>query len=178
MLVILAALIAATAASFAARARVRNARAAVLPEIARQIQRGKPFAAFRLIREVESVLPGDPYLEELRRESLGTVSIQTAPAGAEVRVQDFFDEPDRWVYVGRTPIENVSLPVELMRVRVSKQGFGTKDAVVFNGPPSMAFTLQPATSTPPGMVQVLGGPYDLFSAQPVVLEDYGSTRTR
>ena len=152
--------------------RERWARQVALPEISHLIERQDFYAAFRLARQVMPYLPGEPQLERLWREYALPMSIRTDPPGAEVQLSEYLAPDDKitWAFVGRTPIEKVLVPLGPARIRLSKAGFETVEAVLDS--PIMERTLEPPGAAPPGMVRVKGGRYQFGSAAPVELQDY------
>jgi len=153
-------------------ARERRARRTVLPEIARLAEAEQSVAAFRLAREVEPLLRGDPLLETLWRDVAVPVSVRTEPAGAEVLFKAYDDPGAEWVGLGVAPLENVRAPFGHLRWKLIMDGFEPVEPASVPGrlPPSV--TLIPRGQAPPGMVRVPAGRYAYRSTRTVELRDY------
>jgi len=173
-------LAAAVAVWFYQRSEKRHwAREQAIPEIGRLTNRNKPLAAFRLLREAQRYLPGDPQLAQIAEGLAHEVSVRSTPAGASVEIKDYLSPDDPWFPLGTTPLEHVRIPNGYLRWRVSKPGVGE-----FLGAPitddihgfvrDFNFPLDDAAAAPEGMIPVpaqqyfyviwsLGGlgPYDL-----------------
>ncbi|MEE9294687.1 MAG: protein kinase, partial [Phycisphaerae bacterium] len=148
------------------------ARTEALPEAARLIGQGKIYAAFRLLRRAEAYVPDDPILKQMLLESTTPVTVRTTPAGADVYVRDFFDEPDAWEFLGSAPLDELRLPTATLVFKISREGFETRELLAFTLARTLGFSLQPAGEVPPNMVHVPGGRYELFSTPVVELDDY------
>ncbi len=137
--------------------RVRWARAVALPEAVRLVGQRRNLPALRLLRQAERIVPHDPLLLQVLRESTCRVTVVTVPTGADVSVRDFFDAADEWEPLGRAPIKNVRLPVWLLVWRIAAEGFQTKEVLARTDlGESVNFSLRPTASVPPGMVDVPG----------------------
>jgi hypothetical protein len=145
-----------TAAVWVRESRVRWAREVALPEAARLADQARYFPALRLLRRVERLIPDDPLLGQLLRESTCHVTIETDPPGADVVVRDFFDSPDSWEPLGQAPIQDARLPVRAVVFRVSARGFHTTQEIQWTNfaGSTLRFSLRPATDSVPGMVSV------------------------
>lgn len=155
------------------------AREQAIPEISRLTNRNKPLAAFRLLREAQTYLPGDPQLAQIAEGLAHDVAVRSTPAGASVEIKDYLSPDDAWFALGTTPLEHVRIPNGYLRWRVSKPGVGE-----FVGAPvaddihgfvrEFNFRLDDLKAAPEGMIPVpaqkhfdviwsLGdlGPYDL-----------------
>ena len=70
------------------------------------------------------------------------------------------DRPEEdWQSLGRSPLDQVRLPLGFFRWRVTKEGFTPVEG--FRGPVEgrIQFTLDRKGSVPPGMVRVSGNAY-------------------
>jgi formylglycine-generating enzyme required for sulfatase activity/dienelactone hydrolase len=135
--------------------RTRWARNVALPEIQRLFDEGDRDAAWRLLREVALVIPGDPLLEQVERGNTLPASIETEPAGADVFINSYEDLGQPWVHLGTAPLQEF-LPVAVFRFRVEKPGYET---FVGSGADVMSprFELVPEGSAPQGMVRIPAG---------------------
>jgi serine/threonine protein kinase/pimeloyl-ACP methyl ester carboxylesterase len=152
--------------------RVRWVREQVLPELERLSQSGERKAAFRLMRHAEAVLPGDPALQQARREWSIPMPFQTNPPGAEVWVAEYGATDGEWLPLGRTPFTSRELTYGYHSVRIVKPGFET---ILGSGEvpgPSMEFDLDPVGSLPPDMVRVPGGNVNISGLDAVKLGSF------
>jgi predicted Ser/Thr protein kinase len=152
--------------------RARWARNVALPQIEQLVEKGGTYAAYRLIRQAEKYIPGDPRLQALRQSSSVEVSVRTTPPGAEIYMADGHAAAEGgWELLGMSPVENVRIPNGLIRWRVVKQGFENVEAASAASWPRQ-FSLLPQGTSPPGMVHVPGGDFVYGSLAPVKLGDY------
>jgi dienelactone hydrolase len=156
------------------------AREQAIPQIANLTNQNKPLAAFRLMREAQKYLRGDPQLAQIADDLTYPAAVRSTPAGASVEIKDYLSPGDPWFALGNTPLENIRLPKGYLRWRVSKAGVGeylaapvTQDIQGYFH--EFNFALDAAATAPEGMVAVpavhqfeslvwsLGdfGPYDL-----------------
>ena len=153
--------------------RARWARNQALPEIARLVDQDKFDDAFRLARQAVHYIPGDPLLLRVLRGFTTPISIKTTPPGVAIYVKTYSAGEKSWTFLGRSPIENVPVPWDYLRLRFEKPGFETVEAASFAIPyTNLNFILDPIGSGPAGMVRVHGGTFQFRSAVPVELADY------
>jgi hypothetical protein len=148
------------------QSRAHQARTVALPEAERLVNQGRNYAAFRLLRQAEVYLSGDPVLQERLADLTVRVAVRTTPPGAQIRVRDFFDEPDTWDYLGVAPLDGVSVPFGTFVWKVSLDGHQTKQVLGFAlNSRTLHFTLRPAGDAPEDMVHVSGGRFELFAGE-------------
>lgn len=152
--------------------RARWVRTTALPQATSLLGEGKGYAAFRLLRQAEAYAPDDPVLRQLLFEHTLRVDIRTEPAGADIYVRDYLDPPEKWDYVGRSPIHDVRVPTPLIVAKVSRQGFLTKEILLFTPAKDIEVNLQTVEDAPSDMVDVPAGSYELFSLPAVTLAPY------
>jgi formylglycine-generating enzyme required for sulfatase activity/DNA-binding winged helix-turn-helix (wHTH) protein len=153
--------------------RVRWARNQALPEISRLLDQDKTDSAFRLAREAQRYIPNDPLLNRLFRSFTVPVSIRTTPPEADIYVRTYGGTEQDFTYLGRSPLENVQVPWEYLRWRITKPGFGVVEAATsFSSNLELSFRLDETALIPPGMVRIPGGTFQFRSASPVDLEPY------
>ncbi|MDX1631222.1 MAG: bifunctional serine/threonine-protein kinase/formylglycine-generating enzyme family protein, partial [Thermoanaerobaculia bacterium] len=147
----------------------RWARRVALPEIERLIEEDDLAEAYRLAREAEHEIPGDPHLERLWKRFTIPVSIRTQPTGAQIAAKPYLAVDEPWVTLGRSPIEEVLLPETLHRFRIAKEGYETIEVAptleLGHGRLLLEATLWPAGSAPEGMVRVPAGSTNTLSGQ-------------
>jgi DNA-binding winged helix-turn-helix (wHTH) protein len=149
----------------------RWARGIALPAATRLVNAGNYATAFPLLYRALQILPRDPALNKLRRETSHTIPIRTSPSGANVYIKPYSSPNDEWLFVGESPIENFLLPVGYFRWRITKPGFRTVEAAAGFQSATVEFTLDREGSGPPGMVHVPQGSIQFFSPKPVQLDD-------
>ena len=153
--------------------KVRWARNVALPEIGRLVDQEKVDGAFRLAREAEHYIPNDPLLTRLLLGFTVPVSIQTTPPGANVYVRTYSATDADWSFLGKSPLENIRVPSDYLRWKITGSGFGTVEAASIILPNvKLNFTLDASKNNPVDMVRVPGGTFQFRSAAPVELESY------
>jgi formylglycine-generating enzyme required for sulfatase activity len=153
-------------------AKVRWAREQAIPEISRMLEKRQFFPAFRLAKEAERYIPGDPFFAKIRRDYTSQVSVHTTPPGAELQIKDYADLKGEWQTLGQSPLENIRIPFGYFRWKISKSGYETLEAAAGPGESVISFKLDRQGSLPAGMVGVAGGPFQWGSAPQVDLPDY------
>ncbi len=155
------------------------ARETLLPEISRLVEEDQYAAAFALARQADQYIPNHPQLLKLWPVVSKTVSIETAPAGANVYMKEYSSREDSWTYVGTSPMKNVRIPPGLFRWKAEKTGFAAAEDVASGWYGPISLVLDSVESVPSGMVHVLGGrsPAPLIvsgfeNLPPVQLHDY------
>jgi formylglycine-generating enzyme required for sulfatase activity len=191
-LVILALAAVPAVTAYRRAARVRWAHEEAIPKIRQLIADDKLVAAFDLAKEVERAVPNDGALIDLRPQFALPGSIATAPAGADVYVQPYASQDDRFEYLGRTPIDRVLLPRATLRFKFEKSGFDTQFLAAINPSTvlqnsasrlSQPITIAlPRAGTAADMVQVPGGSFpvalsgfttdDLIALEPFAIDRY------
>jgi DNA-binding SARP family transcriptional activator/formylglycine-generating enzyme required for sulfatase activity len=156
---------------WAHQSRVGWARTVALPEATRLVEQGRTYEAFRLLREAERHIADDPILTQVLIEATTPVTVRTTPPGADVYARDYRDEPEAWELLGSAPLEDVRLPVGTVVLKISLDGFQTREVLAFTPARTLQFVLQPAADSPAGMVHVPGGRYELYSRE-VDLDDF------
>ncbi len=163
---VVAALAAGAVAYARHRADVRWAREEVLPKIRALIEGGPDhyLAAYRIARQTERHMPGDPDLLELVNQVSTKPTLLTEPSGATIWAKPYLEREAPWERVGETPIRDVRMPVTRMRWKVEKPGFAPilragspgkydyKTGVIV--PETYSLKLVPEGSQPADMVRV------------------------
>jgi hypothetical protein len=108
---------------------------------------------------VKVYIPDDPALEKLWPQMSRPVTISTEPAAGEVYYRDSETPTGAWLYLGRTPLEKLRLPLGFFMFQIKKEGYEPFEGLrwvyrfQYYG---FSFTLTPAGSVPAGMVRVAG----------------------
>jgi formylglycine-generating enzyme required for sulfatase activity/cephalosporin-C deacetylase-like acetyl esterase len=93
------------------RSRERWAREEALPQLEALIARDEYTAAFDLASQVAAVIPGDPHLKSLEPGYTRSINLKSSPAGATVQYRPYGGTDSDWRSIGRTPIENLPMPL-------------------------------------------------------------------
>ncbi len=100
--------------------------------------------------------PKDPHLQRLWMEVSGEITIRTSPEGADVSYRTYGTNASVEERIGRTPIENLRVALEMGVWRIHKTGFAP--TTIVDGPEmNWTFTLRPEASVPADMVPVADG---------------------
>jgi cephalosporin-C deacetylase-like acetyl esterase/predicted Ser/Thr protein kinase len=155
-------------------ARVRWARDVALPEIERLVAQNDYYQAYWLARQAENHLPGHAQLERFWKDRCFLQSVRTTPPGAEVFLKSYRDRTGDWMPIGRTPLEEVQMPFELLRLRITKDGFEPLEVTTDpNGRGrTLEYTLDARGGLPAGMVRVRGGPVRFRNHPAVEVDDF------
>jgi eukaryotic-like serine/threonine-protein kinase len=153
-------------------APARWARRITVPEADRLATAGRYPAAFELLIRARQVIPDDPALNRILRDISHPVSIYSTPPGASVYVKAY-DHPDgKWLPIGQTPMNNFLLPLGYYRWKMEKPGFRTVEAGAGLQSLTIKFTLDQEGRVPRQMIHVPHDDFQLFSLNPVHLDDY------
>jgi formylglycine-generating enzyme required for sulfatase activity/dienelactone hydrolase len=108
------------------------AKGEVLPQVVAFVKEGNYRAAFPLARQARKYIPGDPTLADLWPRICKDYSVATTPAGADIWCRDYSAMDEPWQYLGRSPLEKITLPQGMYRWRIEKPGFARHECVVGN----------------------------------------------
>ena len=147
------------------------ARNVALPEAIRLNGQGRPYQAFRLLRQAQASMPDDAMIRDYLIEWTGPLHVVTSPPGAQVYVRDFFDPPASADSLGPSPLNGLRLPLGRLVWKVSAPGFHTTEVLGWTRGGALR-SLARAADVPQGMVPVGGGPVPLNWGDPVEVEDY------
>ena len=84
--------------------------------------------AYELAKQAEARVPESPELAELWPRIAWRVTIPSDPPGATVFLQAYDATDDRWLELGKTPLENIRIPYGLSRLRFELSGHRTLSA--------------------------------------------------
>ncbi len=113
--------------SLRAGADAQWAREQAIPDVMRLIESDEYGEAYALAEEAERYVADDPILAGLWPQLSRNRSLNTNSPGADVYYKRYERPEAEWVHLGRTPLEDVRLPLGLLRFRVEKEGFETFD---------------------------------------------------
>ena len=149
----------------------RWAREVALPEATRLADAGNAPDAFPILHEALRILPRDPALSRILREISHPLRIRTTPPGADIEVKPYGRPESRWVFIGRSPMDDFLLPLGYFRWRIAKPGYRTVEGAGGFQSDTVEFTLDREGSIPADMVHVPGGNFQLLGLNPVHLDD-------
>ena len=154
---------------FNRQAKIRWAREEILPEIERLVDENwrDYIQPYKLAIKAEKYIPNDPKLSELFSKSSLNINIETEPPGADVYLKEYAAPDSEWEYLGVSPLENVRMPIGILRWKMEKEGYETvlaassswnitiipKDKLI---PNDIMRVLDKKGSIPEGMVRVPG----------------------
>lgn len=116
---------------FNRQAKIRWARYELLPKITQLAQDLSLTDAlgcqkiYQLAVEAEKFIPHDSELSELFRKCSTHLTIATDPPGAKVFIKAYHAPEKEWEYLGVSPIENLRVPFEFLRIKMEKIGYET-----------------------------------------------------
>jgi serine/threonine protein kinase/formylglycine-generating enzyme required for sulfatase activity/dienelactone hydrolase len=124
--------------------RIQWAKGQAVPEIVELIDQQRYSEALALAKGAERYIPDDPGLVALWPHICRDYSIATKPSGAEVFCREYAAMDAPWQYLGRSPLEQITLPQGPLRWKIEKDGFVTHERVVEH---SFEVRLQPEDPT-------------------------------
>jgi eukaryotic-like serine/threonine-protein kinase len=168
------ALVVLTGAAVFSWTSVQREHQRVADEVTGLIRKGDLTSAFILAKTAGSAIK-----EEDWSAMSSVVSVATSPPGAEIRWKNYSTPDAEWQVLGQSPLSGVRIPMGVLRVQVSKDGFETLESVLvkWNGDlhdekvePEMGiyegtiqFDLNKPGALPPDMVTVPAGPFAMAS---------------
>jgi dienelactone hydrolase/tRNA A-37 threonylcarbamoyl transferase component Bud32 len=165
-------------------ARIHWVREQAVPEIRQLVDSGDYEHAYGLARRASAILPDEPTLRRLWPRIALAVNIRTEPPGARLYRRDYSASDTTWQLVGQTPLDSLWFPLGFSRIKLEKPGFRTfLGAIDPHWVPGKPIPLEHDSSTPAGMVRVLGTDRlelhfpGLDHLPPVPLADYFLDRT-
>jgi serine/threonine protein kinase/class 3 adenylate cyclase/dienelactone hydrolase len=143
------------------------AQTTAIPEIIRLVGVRDFAGAYALATEVERRIGENPRLDPLWKAVSTRVDFATEPAGARVSYRHYEDLEAEWDPIGTTPIAQARVPQGVLRWRIEKPGYESRE-LAFRAPslslgsplePELHYTLDPEGTTPEGMIPVDAGTY-------------------
>jgi dienelactone hydrolase len=167
------ALVALGVAAWALRreSRIRWATGPAIAEIDRLTARDDLAGAYLVGRRALAIAPDDSRVRQAWANLTETHPVTSDPPGAAVSFASYVGAKPNWVRLATTPAENVTLPMGLLRWRLTKPGYDT--LVVGQGIDNLEFRLVPTGTSRPGMALVPHASFQLENATSQVdLPDY------
>lgn len=138
--------------------RIDQARKVTEPRITTLVGQHLYNAADELVRRIETLVPEDQAVRDFRRDYRIVSSVVTTPKGAEVAIRDYATPDAPWRVIGKSPLNNATLPLGYFRWRVSAPGYRTREfAETGVLQPSIRFALFPEKAIPVEMEVVPQG---------------------
>ncbi|HEY4492654.1 MAG TPA: serine/threonine-protein kinase, partial [Acidobacteriota bacterium] len=110
---------------FRQRGKARWAREEALPQIERLINEEKFYSAFTLARSANQYISDDPALKKLWPRMSRVITVRTSPEDAGLYIKEYADYGRNWEYIGRSPLNEVRIPLGLLRWKAEKEGYET-----------------------------------------------------
>jgi formylglycine-generating enzyme required for sulfatase activity/dienelactone hydrolase len=138
-----------------------------VPEIIRLVGDQDFRAAYALATEVERRVGENPRLDPLWQAVSARIDLKTEPPGAQVSYRHYDDLEGEWTPLGTTPLEHARVPQGVLRWRIEKPRYETRE-LAFRAPnlspgtrlePEFDYVLDPQGTTPEGMLPVDAGTY-------------------
>ena len=98
-----------------------------LPELLRLADARDYWAAFRLAREIEAVLPGEPMVQKLRPLFAGQTRRQFRPTGATLLARPRTGGDADWVELGQVTAKPVPVPLGYSVFRLKAPGYESRE---------------------------------------------------
>ena len=171
--------------SSARRTRSEAARAAAIAQVKQLVDTGRFVDVWRVARSALERWPDDLQLEQMLRSTSQTVTLATDPPGADLAIKAYDDPEGEWLPIGTSPLAGVSLPLGMLRWRITKSGFDPLEARLEVGTPAAAagrpdidakpIRLRPAGDAVGRMVFVPGGVFDGVQLSDYWIDQYEVT---
>jgi serine/threonine protein kinase/dienelactone hydrolase len=110
--------------------KLQWAKVEALPKIVELVKETNYGAAFTLAQKAKKFIPEDPTLMELWPRISRSYSVSTNPSDADIFCQEYSKADTPWQYLGRSPLENITLPQCMYRWKIEKEGFAIYECVV------------------------------------------------
>lgn len=129
LVAVLLAALAVTAVKYRRTANLEWAKGEALPQVVELVKKMDYRAAFGLAQKARKYIPQDHTLIELWPRICKDFSITTTPPGAEIWCREYSKMEEPWQYLGRSPLENITLAQCIYRWKIEKAGFATHECV-------------------------------------------------
>ncbi len=131
------------------------------------------WTAFELAAEIERITPGETMVERLRSDFANPISITTDPPGAQAFAAYYEDPPGKEIALGTTPLQSISFPRGLTRLRLEMPHHRTVHDLVWNLAPNLTnamdqesctwhYAMRPPSELPEEMEEVAPGGFPLY----------------
>jgi eukaryotic-like serine/threonine-protein kinase len=114
--------------TFARRTRAETERQATVAQLEHLTDVGRFVEVWRVGRAAQYRWPHDPQIQQMLRAASQVVSLATEPPGADASFKAYDDLDGQWISIGTSPLSGVSVPMGLLRWRLTKAGFDPLEA--------------------------------------------------
>jgi len=147
---------------FSHQKKIRWAKEQAIPEIKGHISSDKFIDAYLLANQAEKYIPKSPELAQLKSQFAREVSIITDPEGAEIYFERIESTEDKLIFLGKSPLDIVSLPLGFFRIKMIKEGYTSVENIEPNYRPTtekstinrLNFVLDEKGKIPDDMVRI------------------------
>jgi serine/threonine protein kinase/formylglycine-generating enzyme required for sulfatase activity/dienelactone hydrolase len=128
VIVLLAGLV-LTAVMYWRDSKLQWAKGEALPKVIELVKERDYPAAFSWAQKARKYIPQDATLMELWPRICKDYLISTIPTGADVFYREYRATDKPWQHLGRSPLEDITLPHGTYRWKIEKEGFATHECV-------------------------------------------------
>jgi eukaryotic-like serine/threonine-protein kinase len=154
--------------------RIRWVHESAPPELQRLALEGRGVAFYRLMEEAKSYSPRDPALVDLETKNAWPSPIASTPPGADVYFREYGDPRSPWLYLGRTPLNDLKLVWAQYGLRFVKDGYDPVEVTTEYIPESgsTSIILDPAGTLPKNMLHIPAGEVSVAKNPATKLDDF------
>ncbi len=109
------------------QSRISWARGEALVKVRSLADAGDHVGAYRLVEDIEQVIPGDRALVGVWLDVAQKIAIHSEPTGATLSWKPYADMDAPWQAIGTTPLDSVRLPAAPLRLRVAKEAYSPRE---------------------------------------------------
>jgi hypothetical protein len=120
------------------RVRAEAQHKAVVSEVEHLVDTGRFVDVWRAGHAALQRWPADVSLQQMIRGTSQVVTLATDPSGADVAFKAYDDTDGEWLPIGTSPLKGVSVPLGMLRWRVTKDGYAPLEARLEVGTPAAA----------------------------------------
>ena len=116
------------------RANLRNVKWALetaLPEIERSLEKQDYTGAFKLVEQARPFIADNPRFQSLSARTVGVISVETTPPGAQVFIRDYNDLNAKWEPVGNSPLNATKVAQGLKRWKIAMPEYESAEGTLF-----------------------------------------------
>ncbi len=137
---------------------VNKARNVVLPRILDLAEQEDQFEAYLLSLEVDDLLSDDPLFQDVWEEITDAANVITDPPNTEVYIKSYKKPNSEWLFIGKTPLNDIELPLSFNRFRLEREGYERVElAYRASEDDTLFYTLDKVGIVPEGMIKIPGG---------------------
>ena len=142
---------------FHRKAKIKWAEEKALYEIEQLRDEMNWIGAYKVLKEAEKYISGEPKFIEIKSMLATKFTILTDPPGADVYIREYSDINGLWELLGKTPIDSIEMPYRCFYLmKIIKSEYDTVLAVADTYYDTLFRKLFPEGTIPSGMVYVEG----------------------